>query len=187
MDARSAIWRRLDAAGMDSCHIFPCVDGWRIHGAAVFADGGKIANLSYSLRCAKDWSSKSAQVNGWAGTRQISLKLKKTAQEAWFANGTLLEGMSELLDIDLGFTPASNTNAIRRLGLEVGAETETTAVWLDTESWSVKPLKQIYRRLSLTKYSYSSPLHNYNAVLDVDDFGIVVNYPGLWRLEPLSL
>jgi uncharacterized protein len=187
MEGRSAIWRRLDVVGMDSCRIFPSSDGWCVDGAAVFNDGGIIASLSYSLRCAKDWSSKSAQVSGWAGSRAIKLKLKKTAEEGWLADGHLLEGMSELLDIDLGFTPASNTNAIRRLGLEVGEETETIAVWLDTEDWSIKPLRQVYRCLSRKNYGYSSPIHNYHADLEVDDFGIVVKYPGLWQLENLAL
>ena len=95
-------------------------------------------------------------------------------------DGAEIENVGGLLDVDLGFTPATNTNAIRRLGLAIGEEVETTAVWLDTEDWGFKPLKQVYRRLSKTEFAYASPSHDYAAILITDDFGIVRSYPQLW-------
>jgi hypothetical protein len=64
------------------------------------------------------------------------------------ANDRPIDLTGGLLDVDLGFTPASNTNAIRRLDLGIGETTETIAVWLDTADWTVKPLTQSYERLS---------------------------------------
>lgn len=89
-------------------------------------------------------------------------------------------------DIDLGFTPATNTNALRRMELKVGQAARTTALWLDTEDWSLKPLTQTYERLSETVYRYRSPRHAYEAELSVDPFGIVLDYPGLWGIETLT-
>ena len=86
-----------------------------------------------------------------------------------------------LLDVDLGFTPASNTNAIRRLDLRIGASAETTALWLDTDDWTLKPLHQIYTRTGPNRYDYASPQHDYRATLVTDDFGAVLTYPALWQ------
>ena len=87
-----------------------------------------------------------------------------------------------VVDVDLGFTPATNTNAIKRLSLEIGAEVETTAVWLDIDDWSFKPLRQIYKRLSATELAYCSPSHEYDAILQIDDFDIIRHYPALWKM-----
>lgn len=88
--------------------------------------------------------------------------------------------LNGLPDIDLAFTPASNTNAIRRLSLSDGETADSAAVWLDTADWTIKPLPQTYRRMHAGAYHYTSPLHGYSAVLTVEGFGIVTDYPGLW-------
>ena len=98
----------------------------------------------------------------------------------WSVNGGDDNALAGLEDIDLGFTPASNTNAIRRLNLAEGEEAESVAVWLDTEDWNVKPLRQSYCRVGGSAYDYKSPMHDYRATLLVDDFGAVREYPGLW-------
>ena len=72
-------------------------------------------------------------------------------------------------DIDLGFTPASNTNAIRRLNLSRDEAADTIAVWLDTGDWTVKSLRQSYRRGNGDTFDYISPQHDYRATLIVDD------------------
>ena len=40
--------------------------------------------------------------------------------KGWFANGVEQDNVAGCLDLDLGFTPATNLFAIRRLSLKVG-------------------------------------------------------------------
>ena len=99
----------------------------------------------------------------------------------WTVRGVpVVADVSGAGDVDLGFTPATNTNAIRRLSLAVGEAAETTALWLDVDNWSVKPLRQTYRRIDATQYEYASPDHGFSAVLDVNGAGLVTTYPDLW-------
>jgi hypothetical protein len=119
-------------------------------------------------------------VSGWVGCTKRELALARSPEGLWFIDGEKISGVDGLLDIDLGFTPATNTNAIKRLRLEVGGEAETTAVWLDVKDWGFKPLRQVYRRLSKTEFAYRSPSHDYAANLLTDDFGIIHLYPQLW-------
>jgi len=177
---RTVLWRRIDLVGMDACAFEPSGDGYMISGAALYQDRTGPAKLEYCVRCDTDWSSQSAWVRGWAGPAKREFAASRNAQGAWTIDGMVIEGVGGLIDIDLGFTPATNTNAIRRLKLKVGDEVETTAVWLDTEKWHFKPLTQVYRRLSETEFSYKSPFHNYAANLVTDDSGIIRQYPKLW-------
>ncbi len=177
---RVVMWRRIDVEGMDVCSYCPSGDGHAISGTALFLEGGEPARFDYEVSCAPDWSSRSARICGWLGSKKLEMFLSRDPAGAWTVNGKEIGGVAGLADIDLGFTPATNTNAIRRLRLAVGEEAESTAVWLDTRDWRFKPLRQVYRRLSQTGYAYRSPLHGYAANLETDDFGIIRSYPQLW-------
>jgi hypothetical protein len=101
--------------------------------------------------------------------------------DGWTVRGLPVKGsVAGLGDVDLGFTPATNTNAIRRLNLDVGQEGETTALWLGADNWSVKPRRQIYRRLDADRYENVSPDNDYRVILAVNDVGLVTDYPDLW-------
>ena len=176
----TVLWHRLDAEGHDACRFSETTDGWTIEGAAVFRHDGQAASLAYRLVCDRQWESRHASVAGWIGNRDLQILIERDGGDGWLVNGSWRHTLNGLKDIDLGFTPASNTNAIRRLNLSEGKKAESVAVWLDTEDWSVKPLRQSYRRSGKDAFDYASPEHDYRATLGVDDFGAVTVYPGLW-------
>lgn len=167
--------------GMDACSFGQRDDGYVISGTALYLDGIQPAKFDYRVRCNSDWSSCSAWVGGWVSFEKKEFSISRDAAGIWFMDEIEITGVTGLLDVDLGFTPATNTNAIKRLNLDVGEEQETTAVWLDTEDWCFKPLMQTYRRLSRTEFAYSSPSNDYTATLVTDDFDIVQVYPQLWE------
>jgi uncharacterized protein len=177
---RAVIWRRLDVPGMDACRFESGSGGWTIGGTAIFLTDGSVARLTYEVACRSDWSTRTATVSGWLGAKNISISLARSATGDWQLNGSAVEGMSHLVDVDLGFTPATNTSAIRRLDVQPGQEVETTSLWLDTSDWLVKPLRQTYRRKSHDVLAYASPEHQYFADITTDAFGVVVDYPELW-------
>ena len=176
----SVLWEGLHQKGHDACRFAETADGWAIEGAAVFDHNGQPASLAYRLICDRQWASLHASVTGWIGKRDIRIDIAREGDDGWCVNGTRHPALTGLKDIDLGFTPASNTNAIRRLNLPEGAGVETVAVWLDTEDWAVKPLRQSYRRINEHSFAYASPQHGYHATLTVDEFGAVTDYPDLW-------
>lgn len=175
------LWRRLDAEGHDVCRIRQTPEGFEIEGTAVFAHAGEAASLAYRILCDAAWRSRSATIAGWIGEADFTLAIAR-AGEGWRIDGAPAPTFAGLEDIDLGFTPASNLNAIRRLALPEGAEAQSVAVWLDTEDWTFKPLPQTYRRTGHNTYAYASPQHDYRATLTVDDFGAITHYPALWTL-----
>lgn len=159
-----------------------------IDGTALFAENGVVANLTYRIECGPDWRTQSACVRGWIGQRSVDVTITR-CDAGWDVTGVpvaadSIERVAGLNDVDLGFTPATNTNAIRRLGLAVGEEGETTALWLDVDNWIVRPLRQIYRRLGRDRYEYISPENDYAAVLLVNGASLVTEYPSLWVEEP---
>ncbi|MGP1256067.1 MAG: putative glycolipid-binding domain-containing protein [Kiloniellales bacterium] len=180
---RLVLWRRLDLPGHDACRIRRQGTSWILEGTAVFAQQGRPSRLSYEVVCNEDWTSRTAQISGWSEDREIDLKIECDGYCLWTVNDRSVASVEGLVDLDLGFTPATNTNAIRRLDLAVGQRSDSVAAWLDTSDWALKRLEQSYERIAEDRYDYRSKLHGYRADLTTDAFGIVAEYPDLWSQE----
>jgi hypothetical protein len=89
------------------------------------------------------------------------------------------------LDVDLGFTPATNTLPIRRLALAVGESAPVRSAWLRFPELRLEPLEQTYTREAEQRFRYQALVDGelFTARLDTDAFGRVLRYEGLWEAE----
>ena len=77
-------------------------------------------------------------------------------------------------------TVFTNTLAVRRLGLEPEGSGELDAVWIGTPAGrEVERVPQRYTRLGLRAYLFEVVGGDFSAELEIDEFGLVVTYPGL--------
>ncbi|WP_282022223.1 putative glycolipid-binding domain-containing protein [Ruegeria faecimaris] len=178
---RSTMWRRIDVVGTEACSVNRNGTSRVISGMAVYVVENSPVRIAYSVTCNDEWECSAATVQRWIGADRVDLVLVKQDDGTWTSNDKVVDAVDELLDIDLGFTPATNTNAIKRLQLGIGDQAEFTAVWLDDETWTFKPLKQRYERLNENTYRYTSINSGYEANLTVDGFGFVRVYPEYWK------
>jgi uncharacterized protein len=179
MSTTTILWQRLDEPGHDAARLSPESFGWRIGGTAVFASDGRPCCLDYVVLCDEDWIARSATVHGWVGDQSIDIALTVDAARTWRMNGIECPDVRGCIDVDLHFTPATNTLPIRRLGLDVGAEAEIHVAWLVWPELSVQRVPQRYTRLAKDRYRYTQD--NFEAELTVDEQGLVLEYEGLWR------
>jgi len=175
------LWRRLDVPGHDACRLVESAAGRRLEGTAVFAAEGLPARLDYEVECDLAWRSRRASVRGWMGGRALAIAIERGADGAWTLDGRTVPGLQECVDLDLGFTPATNLLALRRLDLAVGSAARADAAWLDVDAGTLVRLPQDYARRSAQRYAYASPDHGYAAELEVAPSGFVRRYPGLWE------
>lgn len=100
-----------------------------------------------------------------------------SATASWWVAGAL--------DIDLGFTPVTNTLPIRRLALAVGASAPVQSAWLRFPELRFERLDQTYTRESELGFRYHATVGGqpFVARLDTDAFGRVLRYEGLWEAE----
>lgn len=176
----TVLWKRVDREGYDACRFKNDAGNWTIEGSAIFDQDGKVANLSYRLLCDRHWVSRKASVSGWVGDSNVKLIIERRQSTRWLINGVIDESLNGLKDVDFGFTPATNTVAIRRLNPPLEEEALSVAVWLDTDDWTIKSLPQSYRRIRANAFAYASPRHDFCTTLTVNDFGTVTDYPDLW-------
>jgi hypothetical protein len=124
----------------------------------------------------------SATVVGYLGKRAIDVGIRSAGRGRWRVDGVLHAAVAGSLDVDLGFTPATNLLAVRRLALKVGQSADAPAAYLAFPGLRFTTLPQRYERIGRTEYSYRAPTVGYTGTLQVSSQGAVVQYPGLFEL-----
>lgn len=176
----SILWKRLDSEGHDACRLLHVRDGWQLLGAAVFEHDSKPVSLSYSVQCDLTWRTLSATVEGWVDDEEIRLDIAR-CDDTWLLDGERQTGVSGCVDLDLGFTPATNLLPLRRINLAVGSQAPAPAAYLRFPEMRMEMLEQTYRRTGATAYAYAAPTLHYATTLEVADTGFVTEYPLLWK------
>lgn len=176
----TALWRRLDTEGHDACRLIRDTDGWRLAGSAVFDHQGRTCCLAYTVSCDGAWRTRSARVEGSVGFDWLAFDIEPTPSGDWRLDGVAQPKARGQIDLDLGFTPATNLIAIRRLGPRLGVETAAPAAYYLEFTRELGLVEQTYRRTGETTLAYASPAYDYAAELRVSPVGFVTEYPGLW-------
>ena len=169
--AHVVMWVAHQPPGNDACR-------FALNSRSLIIEGSSRAGdlaTRYRVRAAVSGETRRCRID--SRERRILIERDRTGR--WTQDGAEVPEVAGAVDVDLGFTPATNTLPIRRLGLAVGEEAKVTAAWLDPSDWRLKPLAQTYRRTGERAWQYASP--DFETELTVDDFGAVTNYPGFWE------
>ena len=176
-----AAWARLDRAGRDAGLLRSGDGGWLLRGAAAFDHEGGSATVAYQVEVDARWETKRGLISGFLGGRTIQHEIRRD-DHSWTLNGVAVRGFEHLVDLDYGFTPATNVLQLSRLALKLGQRAQLPVVWFDLDSASLVELPQTYERRSEASYWYEAPTVPYQGVLEIAVNGFVQSYPGLWRL-----
>jgi uncharacterized protein len=176
-------WRRLDRPGHEACRLTPLGEGWELAGTAVFSQEGQACRLEYAIACDAQWRTLSAVVSGWIGEGDVEIEVSRDEAGLWRLNGDLVPAVEGCVDVDLNFSPSTNTLPIRRFNLEVGSSVHVRAAWLRFPSFKLEPLEQSYTRVGTNLYRYESAGGRFVASVEVDEVGLVTEYGEIWRRE----
>ena len=178
-------WRRTDVPGHEEARVERTRDGWRLTGALEVEEDGVAASLRYTIDCDERWRTRTALIEGTASGSPLRVALTTDGVGAWSRDGESLPALAGALDVDLGFTPATNTLPIRRLALAVGETRPVRSAWLRFPELRLEALEQTYTREAERVFRYRAMVDGepFVARLDTDAFGRVLLYEGLWEAE----
>jgi hypothetical protein len=181
------LWRSEELESSDHFVARVTPAGWRFDGTLVAPIEDEPAHIRYSLELDRGWLTRRAEVAitvGAGDARVISFETD--GQGHWKVEGASIDGqeLEGCLDVDLGFSPATNTLQVRRLGLEVGESRTLTVAWLSFPELEVQPLTQTYTRLAADRWNYGDD--EFTADLALSPEGFVLVYGDgeddpLWR------
>ena len=178
-------WRRIDVPGLEEARVESTGSGWRLTGELDVEEAGLAARLRYVIECDAQWRTRSALIEGEAGGQPVRFALVADGGGNWTRDGVPVPEVAGAMDVDLGFTPATNTLPIRRLALGVGESAPVRSAWLRFPELRFEPLEQTYTREAEQTFRYHALVDGepFIARLDTDAFGRVVRYEGLWEAE----
>jgi hypothetical protein len=178
----TAFWKAIYTEGHDAACLQQRPNGWMLTGTAVYLDDNQPVALRYSLDLAADWSTRTGSIDGVLGETVVAHRFER-GRDGWRMDGQLQPALSAVVDLDFGFTPATNHPQLKRMALEIGKSKEIKVAWFDLACTTLQPLPQIYHRVSEQAYAYNSPQGPYEATLLIADNGFVRDYPDLWQLQ----
>jgi len=177
----TGLWQWLQGTGLERFQLLRAADKWILRGTILTLAEYAPAEAHYEIICDQSWHTRSADISVQDSDGERVLRIRKESRQ-WYENGQANETVNGCIDIDLGWSPSTNTLPIRRLQLAVGESSGTvTAAWVRFPDLTLQPLPQQYLRISDLCYRYSSRGGSFMADLSVDEEGMVLNYEGFWQ------
>ena len=174
----SILWRRIDRPGMERCQLETTTDGFRISGTTLFTHHDRPVEIRYSIALDTAWHTRIVGVHVRTSEEKRSVALRSDGTGNWDAGGQPVPGLAGAIDVNLAWTPATNTIPIRRLALDVGGAADTSVAFVPFPERDVAARAQSYERTAERRYRYT--LGDFATDLTVDEHGFVTTYPGMW-------
>lgn len=139
--------------------------------------------LSYRLAWGPAWQLHQADFVVDSHHASQALSLRTDGQGHWRdGHNRVLKALDGCLDIDIWPTPFTNSFPIRRAAMAVGERREFRMVWVEAPQLNVLAMPQAYTRLADRLYRFETlDGSGFKADLQVDEDGVVLDYPGLFR------
>ena len=180
---REAAWQGESFPGLELCRLEVEDGQGRLEGSVAYADAADGAGnglLSYRIDLAAPWRTTRVEIRRLpAFGAPTTLLLTRDEAGRWSIDGSERSDLAACADVDLEFSPSTNTLPIRRLELAVGDSAPVAAAWVRFADLTVEVIEQTYERVGELGYRYRAG--SFTADLEVDDAGLVLDYPGLWR------
>lgn len=139
--------------------------------------------VRYQIVCDASWT-----VRGVGLTTEVAhgsptvIEMRSDGKGNWSnSDGTPLPQLDGCVDVDISTTPFTNTLPIRRLNLQPGQSEAIHVTYINVETLTVEAWEQRYTGVAPGVVRYESDTGGYfQRDLEVDDDGLVRNYPGLF-------
>lgn len=168
--------------GLEHVVVSADAGGWRARSQLILARPG-LASVSYQVSCDPKWRFTELTIAVSSATAQVALVLT-SGYGGWRADGQPRPDLDGCTDIDINCTPLTNTLPIRRLDWSAAAAYDIDVAYVTVPELAVHRARQRYARLSgdqpgASPFRYESG--SFRTELPVDNDGLVVDYPGVWR------
>jgi uncharacterized protein len=175
------LWWCEDLQSSEHCVLERSDEGWIFTGAATLAIADRPGHIAWRLRADREWLTRAVGIRVVSEGRDRAMTIVADGAGAWRADGDAVAAVEGCVDVDLGWTPATNTLPIRRLDLAVGDEVTIPVAFLRFPELTMARSDQIYTRLAPDRWRYRSGPYDFELATDAAT-GVVMRYgERLWR------
>ncbi len=180
-------WRLIPGVGLEHLHVNSCENNIIVSSVVIGEIDQRQFAVRYTIICAPDWTVRNFTVENTEGN---SLALNSDGDGNWFnLDGTGASAFSGAIEIDMTGTPFTNTLPIRRMKKhKPGYHQRYKILYIPFDTLQPRIDRQQYSCLiPYRKYRYEALGRDFVVELEVDNNGLVVDYPELFTRENPNL
>ena len=177
----SRAWQRRDEVALEHFSLQSMHGHLLLSGQITSVMNHAPSFVNYSVACDQNWGTREAHVHMNSGGVPSLVRLLRRDDGQWQVDGEDREDLNGAIDLDVQWTPATNSLPINRLQLKVGETRHVEAAWVRLPEMRVERLSQRYTRLRENVYHYQNSDGSFEAELIVDDQGFVERYGDVWE------
>lgn len=182
--ATTITWDGIEYNSAENCTIHVLPGSIEVNSVITGNYKGDVYQVDYKIRLDITWQVKECLINSKVNNTARSWLLHKDTGGGWQLSNELLPGTENCFDIDITVTPFTNSLPINRLQLQKNEPCEISVIYFDILVNDVRIVKQRYERLSAKSIHFQNVPNDFEANIEIDENGLVVNYPGLFRRLP---
>ncbi len=183
MNEHSVFWQNLNNPGCEIARLRYCPPRVALTGTSLVLEQDMKATITYRIVSDEQWQTRQVTTTIEDDQGRKDIEIVVNDHKSWFINGIEQKALAGCHDIDLGFTPVSNTLPIRRLQLAEGEQQDVEVAWLQFPSLRFCKATQRYQRVAERQFMYSNLDSGYVTTITVDDQGLVLSYPEMWEAK----
>ena len=173
-------WHDWSGKGIEHLVLLEGSDETIAEAAILGTTGDEDFAARYRILCDKSWQVRKAEIAQIGSGHTLEIASDGTGN--WVdGSATPMPQLTGAIDIDISITPFTNTLPIRRLGMQDGQSTDILAVYVQLPGLTVTTDRQRYTCLEPNRYRYESLDSDFTREIEVDDHGLIVTYPGVFR------
>lgn len=167
------LWQSFQLSSMEHFR-FRQGDGIQtLNGNVVLLRRGQPTTISYQAIASVRWEVAEARIAVEGSGKETVLEVR-TEGGSWWVDESERPDLAGCTDLDLGWTPSTNTLPMRRTNLEVGKSVTIRAAWVSFPDLTLHPVEQSYLRHDQHEWAYSAGA--FRAKLITDDLAFVLKY-----------
>ncbi|MEJ8561856.1 putative glycolipid-binding domain-containing protein [Yoonia sp. GPGPB17] len=186
----SVRWHNWNGAGLEHCVCRYDNDGLSLEGVVAGTRHG-LYGAHYLVRTDRLFRTREVTVNYVGGAR---MHVEADGEGNWTNrhDHQPIAALEGCIDVDIGVTPATNALPIKRLQLRKDESQDILAAYVPLPDqiegdFLPRPAPQRYTCLVPAQtYRYEGLFRGFTAVLEIDQDGLVIDYPDTFRRVPLS-
>jgi hypothetical protein len=181
------LWRGIEEWLAEAASIDLGEDGLLAKGVQLGAHPAPY-RLDYRLDASEGFVTRELELTATTDSGQRTLRLSHDGSGSWRADAQTeveLPDLSRARDIDIGFSPLTNSMPILRHGLHEQGEDDFVMAWVEVPSLNVIAARQRYEHVrgddEGAAVRFLDRESGFSAELELDREGLLVFYPGLAR------
>lgn len=182
----NVIWSGREYNSMENCLINVNNNGSEIISTILGSFENIIYKVDYCIRTNRKWETVFFEIDSKPSTHFQFVRFESDGEGNWIWNGKRAEQFHGCIDVDISLTPFTNTLPVNRLGLNPQQSKVIKVIYCNLLKQQIKPVRQKYTCLSNTEYHFENIPKDFEATIQVDDTGLVVDYPPLFVRKAFS-